>query len=140
MKSSNEVPGITSESKERAINEHSYMVVSRKYTKPNWQNSTQVFSTNSCLLQKLFTKFQVTFKSILRKHGFIIKTCALFWLNLYVHALAAFFWDEESVPGRINANLRSKIKDANRCVKYSTKLIPKSLHIQRKILFLNKRK
>ena len=32
--------------------EHSYMVVSRKYAKLNWQNSTQVFSTNPCFLQK----------------------------------------------------------------------------------------
>ena len=29
-----------------------YMVVSRKYAKLNWKNTTQVFSTNPCFLQK----------------------------------------------------------------------------------------
>ena len=31
---------------------HGCMVVSRKYTKLNWQNSTYFFSTNPCFLQE----------------------------------------------------------------------------------------
>ena len=30
-----------------------------------------------------------------------------------------FFWDEECVPVRINANLRSKIRDGKKCNYYS---------------------
>ena len=37
------------------------------------------------------------------------------WLNLYLQTLAAFFGDKECVPGRIDANLQSKIRDADKC-------------------------
>ena len=39
------------------------------------------------------------------------------WFNLYVQTLSGLVLggDEECVPGRINANLRSEIRDANKC-------------------------
>ena len=36
--------------------------------------------------------------------------------------------DEECLPGNINVNLRSKIRDASKRDKHSSKLVPKSPH------------
>ena len=41
---------------------------------------------------------------------------------------------------QINANLQSKARDPNKCEEHSSKLVHKSLRIQRKILFENKHK
>ena len=101
-------------------NEHSYTVVSRNYTNLNWQNKTQVFSTNPCFLKKLFTAFRLSLLHILRKHGFVEKNCVLFsqfkirlndWTSIY-KLCQLFFpsWGEECVTGRINVNLWSKIR------------------------------
>ena len=43
---------------------------------------TQVFSTNPCFLEKLFTTFRVTLQPDLRKHRFVEKTCVLFFASL----------------------------------------------------------
>ena len=62
-------------------------------------------------------------------------------LRKYTNFVSFFFsWDKELVPGEINANLQSKISDANKCDKHSSKLVSKSLHIQCKMLFKNKHK
>ena len=51
-----------------------------------------------------------------------------------------FFWDVECVPGKINTNLPHKIRDTNKRDDIAAKLVPKSLHIQHKMLFGNKHK
>ena len=53
----------------------------------------------------------------------------------YTNFATCFFsWDGEFVPGKINANLRSKISDANKRDEYSSTLAPKYLHIEHKML------
>ena len=59
-------------------NEYSYTAVSRNYANLNWQNKTQVFSTNLCFLKKLFTKFRLTLQHIPRKREFVEKSRVLF--------------------------------------------------------------
>ena len=57
-------------------------------------------------------------------------------LNIYVSSKYANFvnfflsWDEECVPGKINTNLRSKIRDTNKRDEHSCKVVPKSLHAE----------
>ena len=59
-----------------------------------------------------------------------------------IQTLPAFFfsWDVECVPGKINTNLPHKIRNANKRDDIAAKLVPKSLHIQHKMLFGNKHK
>ena len=47
-------------------------------------------------------------------------------------------WDEDCVPEKFNVNFRSKIRDAMKRDERSSKLVPKSFHIQRKMFFQNK--
>ena len=56
--------------------------------------------------------------------------------------MSTFFslWDEERVPGKINVNMWSKIIDASKFDEHGNKIVTKSLHIQRKMLFKNKHK
>ena len=42
-------------------------------------------------------------------------------------------WDEKRVNGEINANLRNKIRDANKYDEHSSKLLSKSLRISQDI-------
>ena len=60
-------------------NEHSYIVVSGNYTNLNWQNKTQVFSTNPCFLKKLFMRVSLV-TSTYPKETWICrkKLCAIF--------------------------------------------------------------
>ena len=51
-------------------------------------------------------KFCACYFASLRQDGMIELICTDF---------VSFFGDEECVPGRINANLLSKIRDANSC-------------------------
>ena len=54
----------------------------------------------------------------------------------YTNFVCLFFL--KRVPDKINANLRSKKRDTNKCDGHSSKLVPKSLHAKHKMLFKNK--
>ena len=55
---------------------------------------------------------------------------SIFHKNMQNLSLFFFSWDDECVPGKIKANLQSKIIDTNKRDKHSSKLIPKSLQLE----------
>ena len=77
---------------------HSFIVVSRKYTNLNWQNNT-FFSTKPCFLKK--TVYDVSGDTLThpQKTWICRKTCVILpvsekmeWLNLHIQTLSAFFF------------------------------------------------
>ena len=46
--------------------------------------------------------------------------------KIYKRHQVPFLWDEEYLPGKINADLWNKIRDASKGDDHSTKLVPKS--------------
>ena len=67
------------------------------------------------------------------KHSYIVVS------RKYTNFPTCFFsWDGEFVPGKINANLRSKINDVSKRDEHSSTLVPKYLHIEHMMVFKNK--
>ena len=55
--------------------------------------------------------------------------------NIQTSSVFFFLWDERCVPDQIDTTLQSKRRDKNKRDKHSSKLAPKFLHMQHKMLF-----
>ena len=85
----------------------------KKIYKLKLENNTQVFSANPYFLKKMVYYISCDTLTHPQKTWICQKFCMLFCQFKTTLKLCQFFL--ECVPGRINANLSSKIRDANNC-------------------------
>ena len=54
--------------------------------------------------------------------------------KMYKLCQLLFSWNEKWLSGKINVNLQSKIRDANKPDEHSSKLVPKSTHTAQDVI------